>query len=60
MDEGVWIIIVIAALLVGWLGSTRKIGFGWAFALSFLTSPLIALIITLCSKKKEVEFIEEK
>ena len=39
-------------------GSKRKIGFGWAFAFSFFLSPIIGLIIVLCSKKKDVEFID--
>ena len=43
------------AALVGQLGKTRKIGFGWSFALSIFLSPIIGLIITLCSKKNAVK-----
>lgn len=42
---------------VGCLGRKRKIGFGWAFGLS-LINLILGLIITLCSKKKDVEFID--
>ncbi|MDE5904297.1 hypothetical protein [Duncaniella sp.] len=41
---------------VGCLGRKRKIGFGFAFALSLL-NVVIGLIVVLCSKKK-VEFID--
>jgi Na+-driven multidrug efflux pump len=46
--------------LVGQLGKNRKIGFGWSFALSFFLSPIIGLIITLCSKKNDIEFVDVK
>lgn len=46
------------AALVGQLGKKRKIGFGWSFALSLFLSPIIGLIITLFSKKKEVDFVD--
>lgn len=60
--EGLFILLVAAGLaaLIGQLGKKRKIGFGWSFALSLFLSPLIGLIITLCSKKNDVEFIEVK
>ena len=45
------------AALVGQLGKNRNIGFGWSFALSLFLSPLIGLIITLFSKKKDIDFI---
>ncbi len=48
------------AALVGQLGKNRKIGFGWSFALSLFLSPIIGLIITLCSKKNDVEFVDVK
>lgn len=49
------------AALVGQLGKNRKIGFGWSFALSIFLSPIIGLIITLCSKKNsEIDFVEIK
>ena len=46
------------AALVGQLGKNRRIGFGWSFALSLFLSPIIGLIITLASKKKDVEFVD--
>ena len=36
-------------VLVGFLGSRRNIGFGWAFIISVLFTPLIGLIATLIS-----------
>ena len=36
-------------ILVGLLGSRRNIGFGWAFILSVIFTPLIGFIITLLS-----------
>lgn len=47
-----FIIAVSLALLVGKWGSTRKIGFGWAFGLS-LFNLLIGIIAVACSKKNE-------
>ena len=37
------------AVLVGILGAGRKIGFGWAFILSLILTPLGGLICTLIS-----------
>lgn len=39
----------LASVLVGLLGSRRRIGFGWAFLASLLLTPIIGLIITLFS-----------
>lgn len=55
MEGGIIITWVILALVIGLLGNNRKIGFAGAFFLSLLLSPLIGLIITLCSKDKEDE-----
>ncbi len=41
------------AVLVGVLGSSRRIGFGWAFILSLVFTPLLGLIITLLSSPRE-------
>lgn len=50
--EGILLIIrIFIALGIGVLGDKRKIGFGWAFGFSVI-SPLVGLIITLCSSKK--------
>lgn len=37
------------AVLVGILGASRKIGFGWSFVLSLLFTPLLGLIFVLIS-----------
>ena len=42
---------------VGCLGRKRKIGFGWAFAFSIIDL-FLGLIITLCSKKKDIDFVD--
>ena len=49
-----FIVAVSLALLVGYWGSTRKIGFGWAFILSFINL-LIGIIAVACSKKLDKE-----
>ena len=41
----------LVSVLVGLLGARRKIGFGWAFLLSAVTTPLIGLIVTLLTDK---------
>lgn len=50
-------IAVVLAFGVGYLGRNRKIGFGWAFFFA-LINVILGLIIVLCSKKKEVEFVD--
>ncbi|MBQ9137294.1 MAG: hypothetical protein IJX65_01495 [Alistipes sp.] len=37
------------AVVVGLFGASRKIGFGWAFVLSLLLTPIGGLICTLLS-----------
>lgn len=37
------------SVLVGLVGSSRRIGFGWAFLASAILTPLVGLIITLLS-----------
>lgn len=51
-------IVILLSALFALLGRNRKIGYGWSFVLCLFLSPLIGLIITLCSKKKDVEFVE--
>lgn len=51
---------IVFALFIGFLGGGRKIGFAGAFFLSLLLSPIIGLIITLCSKDKEDEKYKEE
>ncbi|MGL2987729.1 hypothetical protein ACSVH5_09045 [Flavobacterium sp. RSSA_27] len=60
--EQVFILLIAVGLaaLVGQLGKNRKIGFGWSFALCIFLSPIIGLIITLCSKKNDFEFVDVK
>ena len=55
MEQAFFFIIAISlALLVGKWGSTRKIGFGWAFGLS-LFNIIMGIIAAACSKKKDEE-----
>lgn len=49
---------IVLALLVGALGSNRKIGFAVAFFLSIVLSPLIGFIITIVSKDKQTDQYE--
>ena len=59
--EAIWIITwLIFCIILGSIGSNRKIGFWGAFFLSLLLSPLIGLIITLTSKTKEAEKYENE
>ncbi len=37
------------SVLVGLVGRKRRIGFGWAFVLSLLFTPIVGLVITLIS-----------
>ena len=39
------------------MGRNRKIGFGWAFFFA-LINVILGLIIVLCSKKKDVSFVD--
>jgi len=48
------------SIVVGAIGSGRKIGFWGAFLLSLLLSPIIGIIITLVSKNKEDEEYKKK
>lgn len=53
MERIVLLIIAVGlAYAVGCWGSTRKIGFGWAFGLSLLNI-FIGIIAVACSKKLE-------
>jgi len=51
---------IIFSILIGIIGSNRKIGFGGAFFLSLLLSPLIGLIFTLVSKSLAAEKFEQE
>lgn len=37
------------SVLVGIIGSHRRIGFGWAFVLSLIFTPFVGLLLTLIS-----------
>ena len=41
----------LVSVLVGLLGARRKIGFGWSFLISAVTTPLIGWIVTLLFDK---------
>jgi hypothetical protein len=53
------IFLLIICALTALLGRNRKIGYGWGLFFCLIFSPLVGLIIILCSKKKKVEFIDE-
>lgn len=55
MEVLIWIVV---SALIALLGKNRKIGYGWSLVLCLFVSPLIGLIIILCSKKKDVEFLD--
>lgn len=44
----VWIVL---CLVVALLGKDRKIGYGWSLFFCVFLSPLVGLVIILCSKK---------
>lgn len=48
------------SVLVGTLGSDRKIGFWGSFLLSIILSPIIALIITMFSKTLKQQRIDDE
>lgn len=59
MEQFVILLMLIGtSALIALLGKKRKIGFGLSFVLCLFLSPIIGLIITLCSKKKDVEFVD--
>ncbi|MDM1085861.1 hypothetical protein [Myroides odoratimimus] len=59
MEQFIILLVLIGiSALIAQLGKKRKIGFGWSFVLCLFLSPIIGLIITLCSKKKDVEFVD--
>ena len=57
VEMGIVVAIILSAL-VAWMGARRKIGFGWAFFFSLMLSPVVGLIIVLCSRKREPDFVE--
>ena len=57
--EGILLLVVAVALAygVGCMGRNRKIGFGWAYFFARI-NVILGLIIVLCSKKKDVSFVD--
>lgn len=53
-----FIVLIVLSALVALLGNNRNIGYGWSLSFCLIFSPLIGLIIILCSKKKQAEFID--
>jgi tetratricopeptide (TPR) repeat protein len=53
MGPGIFIMWIVLSIVLGAIGSNRKIGFAGAFFASLLLSPLIGLIITLTSSKRD-------
>lgn len=49
---------LIVCLLVALVGTNRRIGYGWTLLICLFASPLIGLIVALCSKKEETNFID--
>lgn len=56
---GIFFTWIILSFVVGFIGSVRKIGFGGAFFISLILSPLIGLIFTLISKTNADEKYRE-
>ncbi len=56
---GIFFTWIILSFIVGFIGSDRKIGFGGAFFISLIFSPLIGLIFTLISKTNAEEIYRE-
>jgi len=46
--------------IIGYLGKDRKFGFWGNFALSFIFTPILGLVIVLASDKRPVAVIEAK
>ncbi|HLS31880.1 MAG TPA: hypothetical protein VK021_13570 [Flavobacteriaceae bacterium] len=44
--------------IVGFIGNKKEIGFGWSFVLSLFITPIFGLILTLFSKKKDIDFTD--
>lgn len=49
----IFVLWIIFSVIVGFIGSPRKVGFGGALLWSLLLSPLVGLLITLSSKRLE-------
>ncbi len=55
----IFLLQIVVAALVALLGRERKIGYGWGFLLCLFLSPIIGVVIILCSKKKNsIQFID--
>ncbi len=60
--EGIFFLLfhALIAYLIARLGDNRNIGFGWSFVFALILGPVIGLIIVLCSKKKQPDFVDVK
>lgn len=45
------------AVLVGIIGSHRRIGFGWAFLISLIFTPLVGLIVALLTDPRTLDLL---
>jgi hypothetical protein len=57
-DWGMILISILFSCIIPLLGINRRIGYGWGLFFCLFLSPVIGLIIILCSKKKSPEFID--
>ncbi|MBO6118161.1 MAG: hypothetical protein J6P44_06435 [Bacteroidales bacterium] len=57
-NTGMFIMWIIVCLLLALIGKNRKIGYGWSLVICLFLSPLIGLIVMLCSKKKGTEYVD--
>ncbi|MDR1347504.1 MAG: hypothetical protein LBJ63_03610 [Prevotellaceae bacterium] len=57
-DSTVIVLALIISFVIPLLGVNRRIGYGWGLFFCLFLSPIIGLIIILCSKKKSPEFID--
>ena len=51
---------IVLSIVIGIIGSYKKIGGFWAFVLSIVLSPIVGLIVVLFSKSKRDEEYEKK
>lgn len=59
METPVLIVLrLVCSALFALVGRNRKIGYGWTFVICLFVSPLIGLIVALCSKKNDTDFID--
>ena len=47
-----YVIYIVAALLVGWLGRTRQIGFAGFFLLALFFTPVLVLVVLMLTHNR--------